>query len=87
MTEAIPFDDLPPEEMVELLNKARELYPQVNPLGPDFESSSPRDAIPWGCTSCGASFSIDGVLVVSGEPQCPHCDHVGWDAVHPRASD
>jgi hypothetical protein len=83
---AICFEDLPPEEKIEFLDKSRQLYPAVNPLGPDFESTAPSAALPWGCRSCTSRFSIETVLVAKGEPQCPNCDAVGWATVRPVGS-
>jgi hypothetical protein len=79
---ALSFDDLPPDEMIEFLNAARERHPGYQPGGPTFGTSGPD--FEWGCGSCGREYPIDSVLVANAEPECPFCGAKGWEWVHPR---
>jgi hypothetical protein len=74
MSDPIRFDDLPPDEKISFLTRARE----------SFADDPPEIEPGWACTNCGQSFPIDIVLVAGGEPHCPNCGASGWDQVAPR---
>ena len=84
MVGGVRFDDLEPAEMVDFLDEARrhlELDPSSADLGPEWADLAPV----WGCRRCGSEHPIDDMIVVKGEPRCPHCDAEGWKYVIPLA--
>ena len=84
MAGGVRFDDLAPEERVAFLDEARrhlELDPSSADLGAEWADLAPV----WGCKWCGSEHPIDDMIVVKGEPRCPHCNAEGWQYVIPRA--
>jgi hypothetical protein len=81
MAEPRRFGDLPPDEKVAFLDRARAENPGVDPVGLAFDPDLP---LGWGCRSCGWGFPLKDVLVLERIPYCPNCDESGWYHVFPR---
>ncbi len=84
MGEPFRFDDIPPDEKILFLNRAREQHPDVDVIARESDGPGSQEQSGWGCLNCGASFPIDDVLVADTEPSCPRCGASGWGVVHPR---
>jgi DNA-directed RNA polymerase subunit RPC12/RpoP len=80
----VRFDDLEPAEMVAFLDKARR-HSELDPSSADLGKKWADIAHVWSCDRCGSEHPIDDIIVVKGEPRCPHCGAEGWRYVVPRA--
>jgi hypothetical protein len=81
MAEPRRFADLPADEKVAFLDRARAENPGVDPVGTAFAMEVP---LGWGCGNCGWGFPLKDVLVLEAIPHCPNCDESGWHFVFPR---
>ena len=85
MDTSIRFENMTLTAQTAFLNDARSRHPDIDPTGPAYFLDLPYWLPGWGCGRCLWGYPLADVLVVEGEPQCPHCGETGWYHVQPRS--